>query len=323
MYESKWRRQVYAHHSVLGWWHLPNLYARLSLGGTYHVLQTNAAGMRSSRNYARNTPAGRKRVAFLGDSYTAGDGVSNNQRFTDLLEARFPNLDALNFGLNGSGTDQQLLIFESLATQYSVDTYVFCICVENIARNMYTCFPSFSFRERLVIYRAKPYFELAETGLVLKNQPVPAEKRPADNLGDWKHSFPYVPGDADPYAIYRSSDNAHWLLMKAILRRFLDQVRGIPVFIVPFPMYNHYLEQHPATYMARFAELDDPVNRVHVVDLLPAFITVPQEKRAEFRFPDDPHYTAAAHKIVADAMEYSFSRLCPELLDQNWTPGPR
>lgn len=317
MYESKWRRQVYAHHPVIGWWHPPNLYARLSLGGTHHVLQTNAAGMRSSRDYPHISPPGRRRVAFLGDSYTAGDGVSNDQRFSDLLETRFLHLDALNFGLNGSGTDQQLLIFESLAKQYSVDAYVLCICVENIARNMYTCFPSFSFRERLVVYRAKPFFELGTHGLVLRNQPVPVEKRPVDALRDWQCSFPYVPGDTDPYAIYRTPESMHWLLMKAIFRRFLDQVRGTPVFIVPFPMYNHYLEEHPATYMPRFAELDDPASRVHVVDLLPAFTQVPLHQRNDFRFPNDPHYTATAHHVVADALEYNFSRLCPELLEQD------
>ena len=103
--------------------------------------------------------------------------------------------------------------------------------------------------------------------------------------------------------------------MKAILKRFLDQVSGAPVFIVPLPMYNHYLEEVPPTYMDRFAELNDPGGQVHVVDLLPAFTQVPLERRGAFRFPGDPHYTAVAHQIVADALEYNVSRLCPDLLD--------
>jgi hypothetical protein len=32
--ESHWRRQVNGYHPVIGWWHLPNLYARLALGQT-------------------------------------------------------------------------------------------------------------------------------------------------------------------------------------------------------------------------------------------------------------------------------------------------
>ena len=312
--ETHWRRQVYAYHPVIGWWHLPNLYARLALGQTYHVVQTNAAGMRATRDYPLQRPPGRRRVLFLGDSYTAGDGVSNAQRFTDLLETRFAHLDALNFGLNGSGTDQQLLIYENLAHGFEADAYVLCVCVENIARNAYTCFPSYSLREHLTVYRPKPWFELGAQGLVLKNQPVPLEKRNVGALGDWRCAFPQVPGARDPYAVYADPQGRHWRLMKAILERFLGQVRGKPVLVVPLPMDVHYLERFPPTYLPRFLELDAPAQGVHVVDLLPAFTRLSPRRRRELRFPDDPHYTRQAHAIVADALEYELARRCPQLL---------
>lgn len=309
-----WRRQVFEYHPTIGWWHLPNLYARVPLGQTFHQLQTNRSGMRSDRDYSLATPAGRKRVIFLGDSYTAGDGVSNGQRFTDLLERRFSQLDALNFGLNGTGTDQQVLIYESMAAQYQADAYVLCICVENIARNLYTCFPSFDWREQLVAYRPKPYFEKVGATFRVANVPVPKERRGAEELGDWKCAFPYVAGDSDPYAIYKDPDSDHWLTMKAILQRFLAQVKGAPVFIVPMPMYQHYLGEAGPTYMPRFQELASPASSVHVVDLLPAMKAVPINRRRSFRFPDDPHYTADAHALVANALEYEFSMRAPHLL---------
>lgn len=310
-----WRRQTFAYHPTIGWWHLPNLRARIPLGQTYHNLATNSAGMRASREYPKGRPAGRKRVVFLGDSYTAGDGVSNGQRFTDRLEKMHPRLDALNFGLNGSGTDQQLLIYEHLAREYEADAYVFCICVENIARNLYSCFPSYDWSEQQVYYRPKPYFELAGGALLPRNQPVPREKRKREALGDWKCEFPYIPGESDAYAIYKQADAPHWQTMKHILGRFLAQVRGAKVFIVPLPMYNHYLGELGPTYLPRFEELADARNGVFVVDLLPAFTAVPMEEREAFRFRDDPHYTSVAHGIVADALEYEFARRAPELLD--------
>jgi hypothetical protein len=318
MSECFWRRQIYTHHETIGWWHLPNLYARIPLGGTFHNVKTNSSGMRSTREYPLEKPPGRTRVVFLGDSYTAGDGVSNAQRFTDLLEARFPNLDAMNFGLNGTGTDQQLLIFETIARRYDADAYVFCICVENIARNLYTCFPSFDFREHQVVYRPKPYFELSDEKLVLRNQPVTLEKRPQDALGDWKYSFPYLSESDDPYAIYAHPDRIHWRTMKAILRRFTSAVRDKPVLIVPLPMYNHYLEQHSPTYWPRFREIEDRSAGVFVVDLLPAFKRRPRTQREAFRFSDDPHYTAAAHLVVADELERKFREHSPSVLD---SPG--
>jgi carbamoyltransferase len=310
-----WRRQVFEYHPLIGWWHLPNLYARVPLGQTYHRVITNAVGMRSERNYPKVRTSGRKRVIFLGDSYTAGDGVSNGDRFTDLLERRYPNLDAMNFGLNGSGTDQQLLILESMAREYEADALVICICVENIARNLYDCFPSFDWREQLVAYRPKPNFVLNGGKLELHNTPVPKERRMAGELGDWHYGFPYIPGENDAYAIYKDSSSLHWLTMKAILCRMFAGVSGVPVFIVPMPMYNHYLGDNGPTYLPRFAELADDDRSIHLVDLLPAMHAVPMVERRGFRFPDDPHYTAAAHKLVADALEYQFALRAPNLLD--------
>lgn len=310
-----WRRQTIGYHPVIGWWHLPNLDARIPLGQTYHRVITNSSGMRSSREYPKQKPAGRKRVVFLGDSYTAGDGVSNGQRFTDLLEQKYPNLDALNFGLNGTGTDQQLLIYEHLAREYEADAYVFCICVENIARNMFTCFPSYDWREQKVAFRPKPYFQLHGGELSLHNQPVPREKRTREQLGEWGYEYPHVPGDADPYAIYKQADSMHWQLMKHILERFTGHVRGLPVFIVPTPMFYHYMWQVGPTYWQRMIELSDPGNGVNVVDLLPGLTAMPLKKRKELRFPDDPHYTALAHGIVADVLEKEFLLHAPALLD--------
>ncbi len=310
-----WRRQVFEYHSVFGWWHLPNIYARIPLGQTYHRVTTNAVGMRSDRDYPQIRPAGRKRVVFLGDSYTAGDGVSNNQRFTDLLEQRHVKLDAMNFGLNGSGTDQQLLIFEQLAAKYEADAYVLCICVENIARNLYDCFPSYDWREQTVAYRPKPYFKLVNSDLILYNSPVPHERRLADDLDDWSCVFPYVVGDNDPYAIYKEQDSIHWRIMRAICQQCIAGAQGKPVFIIPMPMYNHYLGENEPTYLPRFKELADDSNDVHVLDLLPSMQAVPLQQRRGFRFPDDPHYTSAAHSLVSDTIEYHFARYAPSLLD--------
>lgn len=308
-----WRRQTFEYHPVIGWWHVPNLYARIPLGGTAHVFRSNSIGMRSSREYSPFIPKDKKRIVFLGDSYTAGDGVHNQQRFTDLLEARYPHLEAMNFGLNGSGTDQQVLIYESIAKNFDADAYVFCICVENIIRNLCTCRPSFDFKEHLVVYRPKPYFELVEGRLIHRNNPVPLEKRPHNELGDWQCHFPYLaeyPGDA--YAIYHFQEGPYWQTMKKILERFMDQVKGKPVFIVPMPMTDHYLERSPASYWPRFKELMDPDQNRFVIDLLTALKS--SSMRPHFKFPNDPHYTAPAHALVANVLEYNLNKHCPELL---------
>ena len=312
---TRWRRQCFEYHPVFGWWHIPNMDARLMLGQTYHRFQTNSTGMRDSREFTREIPAGKTRIIALGDSYTAGDGVSNDRRATSLIEARHPDLEILNFGLNGSGTDQQLLIFETLAKSYETDAYIWFFCVENIARNKYTCFPSFNWHENREVLRPKPFFELTEDGLKLSNVPVPTEMRTAETRGDWAYTFPYLPEHpSDPYAIYSKPDSSHWLLMKAIISRFLAQVAPKPVFLVPLPMYQHYLGEAPATYLERFKELRDPDTRVHVLDVLPAFMSEHPSNRQNFRFPDDPHYMDFAHQRLASSLDYMMTWLEPGLM---------
>ena len=46
---------------------------------------------------------------------TAGDGVNNGKRYTDLLESRLEGAEVLNFGMPGSGPDQQYLAYQTFA----------------------------------------------------------------------------------------------------------------------------------------------------------------------------------------------------------------
>ena len=60
------------------------------------------AARRSTPGYVK--PQRRMRVLVFGDSFTAGDGVSNGSRYSDVLETLLPPpTEVHNFGLPGSG----------------------------------------------------------------------------------------------------------------------------------------------------------------------------------------------------------------------------
>ena len=82
----------------------------------------------------KKKPEGKYRIILFGDSFTAGDAVSNQQRYGDMLEQRFPALQVLNFGLSGTGTDQQYLVFQEYAKDIDYDLLMICPLVENIRR---------------------------------------------------------------------------------------------------------------------------------------------------------------------------------------------
>jgi hypothetical protein len=313
-----WRRILFGYHPTIGWWYLPKMRARLEHAGYgYYVVRTNASGMRSDRDYPRRTPTGRRRIVVLGDSYTAGDGVDNPSRYTDLLERWYPELDVLNFALPGSGTDQQLLVYEQLAREYDADGYVFAVLIENIFRNGQRARPSWSPSEGGLRYRAKPYFSLQGEELELHHQPVPPAARPEDALGDWAStSFGFAESARDPYALYRDPEHPLCRLLGAILARFLRQVDGRPVAVVPLPVREHLYGDRSPDYLPFFRSLAGTSAGPAVPDLLEGFLALPRRDRQRCVFgATDGHYTAAGHRVVAAELAAVVEAWFPELAE--------
>ncbi|MFQ5677414.1 MAG: GDSL-type esterase/lipase family protein, partial [bacterium] len=149
-------RMVIQYHSRIGHLYVPNLRARIpnELGGYY--VRTNSQGFRADFEFAQKRTT-RPRILFFGDSYTAGDGCSNQDRFSELVGEAL-GAEVYNYGLSGSGTDQQLLIFEQFAGDVEADLIVLCVCVENIERIKVDARPSIDrvTGKRLLV--PKPYF---------------------------------------------------------------------------------------------------------------------------------------------------------------------
>jgi carbamoyltransferase len=335
-----WQRQMVAYHPVVGWWWIPNMKAIGCEGeGRPYFQQTNSFGMRSDREYPLKCPGKRRRIVLLGDSFTAGYGISNSNRFSSLLEESFPNLDVMNFGLSGSGTDQQLLIYETLAKSFEADSYILAFSFLDISRNLVDLFPITSIRNFEVWYRPKPCFTLDCGRLVLHNVPVPTEPVPEKEglkrtaalnpnrtfdsvyrlIPEWirrnaalrtvlgllieKHEIGYECETSQP-----------WQLMRAIIESFKRQVSGKPVFIVPFPSVVNALRKVAPIYLSRFAELHDPTENCFVVDVLPYFRRLSHETRRNCFFEIDGHFSPLGHQVVAEAISGALTKHCPDLL---------
>ncbi|MGA3405836.1 MAG: SGNH/GDSL hydrolase family protein [Candidatus Bathyarchaeia archaeon] len=335
-----WHRQLITNHPTIGWWWIPNLKSMI-IGEHLYLLRTNSVGMRSDREYPLKRPEDRHRIVILGDSQTAGQGVTNSDRFSDLLEKSYPNLDVMNFGLYGSGTDQQLLIYETLAKSFEANAYIFAPYWNNIARNMVDLFVfrrQGSLGDRKVTWMPKPYFLLEGDHLALCNTPVPArpvsEEVAAKHLGiserwgvadttvfslPWKTPNPLRTklwfALSKPYSGYESDESRSWRLMRAILERFIGEVDGKPVFIVPLPSYHHYSFGVAPTYLARYEKLHNPSKNCFVVDPLPYFKRLSHEQRRRCSGEQDyTHYSPFGHKILAEAISDAFETHCPAIV---------
>ncbi|MCP5100795.1 MAG: hypothetical protein GY943_35035, partial [Chloroflexi bacterium] len=256
-------RMVMQHHPDIGQLYVPNINARIpnELGGYY--IRTNKQGFRSHVDFYPEKGE-KPRILFFGDSFTAGFGVDNQQRFSDLIGKEL-DAEVFNFGLTGSGTDQQLLIYEKFAKEIEADLIVFGVMVENIERNLNSHHRTIDRYTGEYVYTPKPYFKLVNGQLVRYHNPVPTTRLSdePDTMGTAKREvnstrhrllnglrelyyhpkFEFIRGDRrpsilqndlvsrflqvaqfQPYPDYLSPDTPGWQLLAALLRRFREQV---------------------------------------------------------------------------------------------------
>ena len=320
------------HDPLLGYRYIPNVETILPRpgGGTYHF-QTNSRGIRSSREYPFKKPPGTTRIVLCGDSMSAGQFVSNEQRLSEQLERRVPALEVINLSLEGSGTDQQLLLYENVGLHYEHDFVVLMPFLSNLRRNMVAVRWAFDAKTGSKVLRGKPRFELQNGRLELRNVPVPKEylapvsgDDPTDTpdtlIARWKANLSGLPGVSllkklayflvpwEPFPEYREPESPEWQLMEAISRRFKQSAGDRPIIVVP-TFYDNYIRYRMSRqYLKRFRTLEQ-IAGIHVIDLLPHFQKLGVEALRCFQAPHDVHFSTYGHLVVADALEVELKRL--------------
>jgi hypothetical protein len=228
------------YHPRIGYTYMPSAKLRVQGVNGGYLIRTNAAGFRSEREFRRERAPGTFRALLFGDSQTAGDGTSNPLRFSDLLEKAVPGLEVYNYGLSGSGTDQQYLTYRDFGVTVEHDLVVIALFVENIRR----------LRPRLLrsrdvtgeeVYRAKPRFEVGGEGLVLRDVPVPKEAWTAETLP--RELLPHVYTYGSEYSSFRNPSEGHASFFRKLipagpLRRIAKRMAAPFRKYEPLPEYS-------------------------------------------------------------------------------------
>jgi lysophospholipase L1-like esterase len=110
-------------------------YQRDQLEFSYRF-ETNDQGLRY-HSISLNKSSIRRRIFVAGDSFTEGDGVETDERFTDLLEIAFQNdgdgVDFINGGLSGAGPLEYGNLFVKAGLQYQPDALLICFYVNDVS----------------------------------------------------------------------------------------------------------------------------------------------------------------------------------------------
>lgn len=95
----------------------------------------NEAGYRDSVELSLERPHGKRRITFIGDSFTAGHGIANvEDRFANRIRRARPDWDVNVLAANGFDTGNELrMVREALGRRLELDQVVLVYCLNDIS----------------------------------------------------------------------------------------------------------------------------------------------------------------------------------------------
>lgn len=120
----------------------------------YYEYQNNDIGMRDTRQLADYAQYPNK-ILCLGDSFTYGWGVNDNETFASILEKKINNdsIAVLNAGVSGTGTDHALKFFQVRGKELNPKTAIYFYFDNDIRDNM-----------------ANAYFHIANDSIIVNDK---------------------------------------------------------------------------------------------------------------------------------------------------------
>lgn len=264
-------------------------YTKVSRQWGRRYIVVNSAGFRDNVQYSLPITPGKRRISFLGDSFTAGQGVKSvEDRFPNLLRAKHPEWEVHVLARLGWDTGKELQELEKYqANGYRFDTVVLVYCLNDVA----DLFPEWT--------RALEEIQAdAQRGGWLRNHSffldILYHRRMAANN-------PYV---KDYYAFVKQGyQGEKWEIQKQRLSALRNVVEsnGGKFAVVMFP----FLQSLGTNY--EYQSIHDELNRfwtelnVPHLDLLPTFAGVPREDLMVNAY--DPHPNEFANSLAAKRIE--------------------
>jgi lysophospholipase L1-like esterase len=136
---------MYSDDAAFGFWNLPNLRNKQfqsEANCPLYRVSTDARGYRSARPAPGPKSAGVRRIVVLGDSYTFGVGVQNEETFPAELETLLnagkggERYEVINAGSPGWGTENELAFWTTRQSELQADLLVLAFYRNDVTDNM-------------------------------------------------------------------------------------------------------------------------------------------------------------------------------------------
>jgi hypothetical protein len=260
----------------------------------------NSAGFRE-REFTDAKPPGTYRIAVVGDSFTYGNGIRQEDRYSDLMQAQLPtHFEVLNFGQPGANTPEHRHRVEMLLPQIHPDFVLLQWYVNDTEDDDSTGRPTFHpllpfrglhswFSEHSAFYTIAN-MQWAETQ-VLAGMTVSYPEYLKRRLGD--------PNSRDSQ------------LDRRLLNELIEMCKraGVPVGIVLFPDTAASMEDgYPFGYLHQRVLDVCAEQNITCLDLRKDFSQV-KERQSLWANQLDHHPSARANAIAAGKILETFSKM--------------
>lgn len=279
--------------------------------GTPVEYRVNAAGFRGPE-VELEKPEGVVRVAVLGDSFTFGTGLGDEDTWprqlerlcNELLDA--PRVEVLNFGVEGYNTTHELLVLEGMALAYEPDLVLVC----GYVNDPFIGSPS----ERPTADDLPPAVAWIErlglsSGVVAEGQEATEAERRTMWLRRRSRLF-----DLFAYELYREmsfevtvatyqhywrAESRGWQQMESALGLLAEQTRaeGLPLLMIMYPFLARLGEDYPFRLEhERLAATCEELG-IEYHELMPALARMDPDRLQVH--PHDMHPSREANAVVA------------------------
>jgi lysophospholipase L1-like esterase len=292
--------QFWRHDDALGWSHVPNARGPFRAFGSETLVEINSTGFRDrERAYPREP--GRYRMVVIGDSMVWGYGVQQAELFSAMLERRRPDIEAINLGVSGYGTDQELIVLQQHGLRYRPDLVVLVLSDNDFETNVQ--------RTAFLVY-SKPVFELSPAGtLRLENTPVPESRLWKRGMVALIRNLYSVNLAAAMYAEFRVGLDSRASAPKAGTRPPFPRDASEKITAALLLEANRVSREHGAEFLLvicdqvglRGQEVEAYLRArgVRTLNLDPSF---PRVEAGMLHVQDGSHWSVRGHEVVADAL---------------------
>ncbi|MFQ5349133.1 MAG: SGNH/GDSL hydrolase family protein [Thermoanaerobaculia bacterium] len=248
--------------------------------GNRIVSRVNSQGFRGPEALAER-PVGSVRIAMLGDSFTLGTGVRDEDtlpaRLEKVLTRTRPGVEVLNFGVGGTNTPRQIELLERQVLDYRPDIVLVVVFLNDAGRS------------GTVSLISKPWLlpALREHSQFLNALVRPVERRILHHtmIRHYRRGF--------------DSDSPGWLAVQQALLRAAELCagHGCKLMVVVYPVLFGLAQDYPFSDAHASIEAFCEHTAIPYADLLPALIG--HDPSQLWVHATDPHPNEKAHALAA------------------------